>query len=236
MSFFYHLGRGVGRALAKARRSHEQRVASRSGDPAARMLRSVEFTIGVIALSAKMAKADGTVTADEVEAFRRLFRPSEGEMNEVARAYERARHTTLGFEGYARRLGRLFADHPKILEDLLDALFYIARADGRVDEKELVFLHKVARSFGFSDGRFAAIRARNLGTPQDDPHAVLGVSPDIGADELHRHYLKLVRANHPDRLQAEGVPESFRKVASDRLARINAAYERIRAMRAAQSR
>ncbi len=236
MSLFYHLGRGVGRVLAKARRGHERHVASRAEDPAARMLRKVEFTIGVIALSAKMAKADGTVTADEVEAFRRLFRPPEHEMSEVARAYDRARHTTLGFEGYARRLGRLFAQRPEILEDLLDALFYIAKADGRVDEKELVFLHKVARSFGFSDGRFAAIRARNLGTPEDDPHAVLGVSPDIGEEELHRHYLKLVRANHPDRLQAQDVPESFLKVASERLARINAAYERIRAMRSAEGR
>jgi DnaJ like chaperone protein len=36
-----------------------------------------------------------------------------------------------------------------------------------------------------------------------------------------------VRANHPDKLIAEGMPEEFIKVATDKLAKINAAYDSI---------
>ncbi|GIX16777.1 MAG: molecular chaperone DjlA [Rhodothalassiaceae bacterium] len=227
MDVWYALGRSVGKALKRGRRAYDRALERGGEDPASRALRGVEFTIAVIALSAKMAKADGAVTEDEVAAFRRIFRPPPEEMSRVAKAYGRAQTTTLGYEAYAARLGRLFADRPGLLEDLLDALFYIARADGRVDEKELVFLHKVARSFGFSDARFAAIRARNLGLMRDDPYAVLGLEPDAPFAEVRRRYLELVRQNHPDRLQAEGLPESFLAVANERMRQITGAYQAI---------
>lgn len=227
MDLWYALGKSVGKALRRGRKAYDRVLEKGGEDPASRALRGVEFTIAVIALSAKMAKADGVVTADEVEAFRRIFRPPPEEMSRVARAYDRARTTTLGYEAYAARLGRLFADRPGLLEDLLDALFYIAKADGKVDEKELVFLHKVARSFGFSDARFAAIRARNLGVVRDDPYAVLGLAPDTPFPAVRQRYLALVRQYHPDRLQAEGLPESFLQVANERMRQITAAFEAI---------
>src|SRR6186713_2140270 len=51
----------------------------------------IPFTMGIIALSAKMAKADGHVTRDEVEAFKDAFKVSPGEMKEGARAFNLAK-------------------------------------------------------------------------------------------------------------------------------------------------
>ena len=49
--------------------------------------KSLGFTIGMIALGAKMAKADGVVTVDEVAAFKRVFHVPQAELAAVARVF-----------------------------------------------------------------------------------------------------------------------------------------------------
>ncbi|WP_281301283.1 MULTISPECIES: molecular chaperone DjiA [unclassified Iodidimonas] len=193
--------------------------------------RKITFTIGVIALSAKMAKADGQVTEDEVDAFRAIFDVPPHELKNVARVYDMARQDTAGFEVYARQVAALFKDRAIVLEDLLDALFHIARADGSVHRAEIDFLHKVAGIFGFSDAEFEALSARHIGADRNSPYTILGVSPDIADDDLKAAYHRLIKENHPDRLMAMGLPREFISVANDRLASINAAYDRVKAQR-----
>ena len=64
--------------------------------------RSVAFTIAVIALGAKMAKADGEVKRSEVAAFREVFHIPEEEEPNAARVYNLARQDVAGYEAYAR--------------------------------------------------------------------------------------------------------------------------------------
>src|SRR5580704_15148999 len=75
-----------------------------NGDPR----RRIAFTIAVIALGAKMAKADGAVTRDEVAAFGEVFQVPPGEAEHVRLVFDLARKSTAGFESYARQVGRLF--------------------------------------------------------------------------------------------------------------------------------
>ena len=187
----------------------------------------VAFTIGVIALAAKMAKADGVVTEDEVRAFRKVFQVPDSEATNVARVFDIAKGTTDGYEAYARQLAELFRGEPDILEDILDGLFHIAKADGAVHERELTFLENVATTFGFDAAGFARIRARHILPEKEDPYLILGVSREDSSDEIRRVYRKLVADNHPDRAVARGLPEEFVRIATDKLARINDAYERI---------
>jgi DnaJ like chaperone protein len=198
-----------------------------STDPDLR--RRVAFSVAMIALSAKMAKADGVVTQDEVKAFHDLFDIPEGEARNVSRLYNLAKRDVAGFEAYAQRLARLCAsDDPDcaMLEDILDGLFYIATADGFLHEREKAFLARVAEIFGIGEERFDCIMWRHVHAP-DDPYRVLGVKRDQPFAEIRRHYHRLVAENHPDRLVARGVPEEFMAIANSRLAAINAAFERI---------
>jgi DnaJ like chaperone protein len=188
---------------------------------------SITFTIGVIALGAKMAKADGIVTGEEVTAFKQVFRVPEGELAGVARVFNLAKQDVAGYDFYARQLARLFAQRPQVLEDVIDSLFHIAKADGAVHERELVFLDSVAQIFGFSERDFARIKARHMVPAKDDPYVILGIEPFASNEELRRHYHQLVRDHHPDRHIAAGVPPEMIEVATERLARINAAYEAI---------
>ncbi len=189
--------------------------------------KQIAFTIGVIVLGAKMAKADGRVTADEVAAFKEIFRVPPEEMNNVARVFDRARRDAEGFEPYARQIAKLFRSNPAVLEDLLDGLFHIAKADNVIHPNEIAFLERVAAIFGFSEAEFARIRASNIGPDAADPYQIIGVPHDIDDDELKSRYRALIREHHPDRLIAEGMPPEFIEVANDKLAAINDAYDRI---------
>lgn len=193
--------------------------------------RRISFTIAVIALAAKMAKADGTVTEDEIAAFREIFTVPAHEYKNVTRVYDLARQDTAGFELYARQVMRLFGERHIVLEDLLDALFHIARADGHVHPGELDFIRRVSDIFGFDDACFERISARHVGPDRSSPWAMLGVSAEADDDEIRTAWRNLVKQHHPDRLIALGMPREFVALANDRLAAINGAYERILARR-----
>jgi DnaJ like chaperone protein len=184
------------------------------------------FTIAVIALSAKMAKADGVVTDEEVEVFERMFLVAPEEQAHVRRIFNLARGDTAGFETYARQIARLYAGQPAMLEDVLDGLFEIAKADGVLHPGELSFLQKVAEIFGFAPNEFRRIRATHF-ADAGDPYVVLGIGYDANENEIKRTYRRLVRENHPDSLIGRGVPETFVLLATEKLVAINAAYAQV---------
>lgn len=187
----------------------------------------ITFTIGVIALSAKMAKADGHVSREEVNAFRQAFQVPPAEMKNVARVFNMAKQEATGYESYARQLAKLFHDRPAMLEELLCILFHIARADNVIHPGELEFLERVSHIFGFSAAEFRRIKAENLGSDKGDPYAVLGVARDATDKEIKSAYRKLIKEHHPDLLVSQGLPQEFIEVATEKLSVINVAYDRI---------
>jgi DnaJ like chaperone protein len=189
--------------------------------------RSVAFTIAVIALGAKMAKADGQVTRDEVAAFREVFTIPPGEEANAGRVFNLARQDVAGFEVYARRIRRMFAGEEKVLIDLLEGLFHIAVADGDYHPNEDAFLRDVAEALGLGDRCFRAMRARYVADAPRDPYDVLGVAQDTPLPAIREAWKQAVRDSHPDRMQARGVPAEAVKLAERRLIAVNAAWDEI---------
>lgn len=193
--------------------------------------KSVGFTIAVIVLGAKMAKADGKVTPDEVSAFKQVFKIPPEEMKNVARIFDQARKDSAGYEIYARQVAGMFHENPAVLEELLWCLAYIAKADGSIHPGELEFLEGVSDIFGFDRATFERVTAIPLQGSPDDPYTILGVERSATDDEIKRAHRKLVVENHPDKLTAQGLPEEFVEVANRKLAAINAAYDAIKSER-----
>lgn len=191
----------------------------------------VTFTIAVVALAGKMARADGVVTETEFEIFARVFGVPPQEEGNVRRVFNLARQDVAGFEHYAGQIAGLFRDNPAMLEDVMDGLFEIAKADGVLHPCEARFLERVAEIFGFAPNEYRRIRASHFAPELTDPYVILGVSYVADENELKQTYRRLVRENHPDSLIARGVPEEFLKLATDKLAAINSAYEKICAER-----
>ncbi|MEZ5936111.1 MAG: TerB family tellurite resistance protein [Alphaproteobacteria bacterium] len=194
--------------------------------------RRIAFATAIIVLGAKLAKADGQVTKDEIEAFKRRFSFSEQEVGGVAHIYNQAKTSAEGFEPYARQIAALFGRDPVLLEELLIGLFEVARADGELKTGEIEFLREVASIFGFDQQKFEQLRATfgAVGSPDsrgEDPYKVLGVSRTLSDAEIKTAYRRLVRELHPDQLIAKGLPKEFISRANNRLAAVNTAYDRI---------
>lgn len=195
--------------------------------------RSVAFTIAVVALGAKMAKADGHVTRNEVRAFREVFHIPPEDEAAAAKVFNLARQDVAGFEVYAARIGKMFADEPDLRENLLEGLFHIAMADGTYHDKENDFLRTAAQALQLDEDVFRSVRARYVPGAEPDPYTVLGVTRDMPMPQIRRRWRQLVRDTHPDRLMARGVPEEAVKLATRRLTVINQAWEEIQDLRKA---
>lgn len=202
----------------------------REGSLFGRPPRDVVFTMGLVALSAKMAKADGIVVDREVKAFEQVVDVPADEHERVTRLFRLAMETTDGFEAYARQIADAFKDEPALLEDVIDGLFHIAKADEAVHEAEFAYVQEVATIFAFDRKEFERITARHVRLA-DDPYLILKADRDMSDEELKRHYRRLVAENHPDREIARGLPPEAVKIATERVAAINAAWERIAAER-----
>lgn len=203
-----------------------------SGEGLGAATKQVAFSVAVIVLSAKMAKADGVVTRAEIDAFKRTFRIPPNEMANVARIFDQAKRDASGFEPYALQIGMLFRNEPQVLEELLAGLFHIARADGEVTPAELAFLRRVAEIFRLDRRSFERVRGVFAGASESaDPYQILGVARSASNSEIKAAYRKLIHENHPDKLIAQGMPQEFIDVANEKMAAINAAYDTIEKQR-----
>jgi DnaJ like chaperone protein len=194
---------------------------------------SVGFTIAVIALGAKMAKADGQVTRDEVMAFREVFTIPPQDEPGAARVFNLARQDVAGYELYAGKIATMFGPGDPVLVDLMEGLFHIAVSDGDYHPHEDAFLRDVARIFGLGDKCFRSLMARFVPDAPPDPYDVLGVEPEAPLDAVRAAWRQAVRDNHPDRLVSRGLPEEAIKLAEGRMAAINRAWEEISGKKAA---
>lgn len=189
------------------------------------------FSIAFIALSAKMAKADGIVTDEEVAAFQTFFTYPAEEADKVHMIWRLAQEDVAGFDLYARQVGDLFSGEPTVLEDVLDCLYHIALADGVAHPREVELLDEAVRAFKMSPACARRVKAAHLGADKEDPYVILGLDHDISDDELRRAWRNLAKENHPDTLIARGVPPDLVKIAEGRMAAINDAYKRALAER-----
>ena len=221
------LGVAAGHAIDKSKNKRNADGFSENLDA-----QQIAFTSAVIVLCAKMAKADGHVTPDEISVFKRIFHIPAEEQENVGKLFNEARREVAGFERYATQIASLFSQKPSVLEEILGALFSIAKADGVIHEKELEFLKSVASIFGFSESKFLRLKATYInvdreGESQEKPYEVLGISRESSDADIKKQYRKLIQNYHPDKLMAHGVPQEFIDLANEKMATINSAYDKI---------
>ena len=190
-------------------------------------LKQIGFTIGVIVLSAKMAKADGKVTKSEIKAFKEKINVPDNEIKNVARLWDQAKKTTDGFEVYAKQISNLLEKNSSVLEELLNLLVIIAEADGKITNLEKIYLKEVSNIFGFSEQDFERICSSKL-EKHIDPYQTLGVLKDAPLEEIKNKWKTLAMKHHPDRLVAQGIPQDIIETSTYRLKEINNAWDLIK--------
>ena len=223
----FALGGPIGALLGGAAGHALDKFKTKEKLPEELALKQIGFTIGVIVLSAKMAKADGKVTKSEIKAFKEKINVPDNEIKNVARLWDQAKKTTDGFEVYAKQISNLLEKNSSVLEELLNLLVIIAEADGKITNLEKIYLKEVSNIFGFSEQDFERICSSKL-DKHIDPYQTLGVLKDAPLEEIKNKWKTLAMKHHPDRLIAQGIPQDIIENNTYRLKEINNAWDLIK--------
>ncbi len=190
-------------------------------------VKQVNFTIGVIALSAKMAKADGVVSCQELDAFKKGLIINKSELKNVEKVWNFAQQSVHGFESYARQLAKLFKPSSSILENLIHLLFSIAISDGEITTKETEFLKKVSDIFGLDEKQFNLLR-EIYSNDNNNPYTVLQSNKNDPIDKINKRRISLLKKHHPDVLISKGQPLEFVEKNNHYVKIINRSWEYIK--------
>ena len=189
------------------------------------------FAISLIILTAKLSKADGYVSKEELVAVKQKLKIPDHEIDQVGKIFNKAKEDSLGYEPYAQQIAKIYQNQPAILDEVINILFYVAEADGDVSESELAMIRSIANIFGLSDSQFDGIKESRKSSDKLNPYVVLGCNPSDDFTAIRKKYIKLSKEHHPDVLVSKGVPKEVIEESKKKMRAINSAFDTIEKMK-----
>jgi len=190
------------------------------------------FAISLVILTAKLAKADGQVSKEELIAVRDKLKIPENEIEQVGKIFNKAKQESKGYEPYAQQIAQIYKNNPNVLEEVINILFYIAEADGNVSQSELDMMQNIARIFGLNQAQFNSIKESRKSSDKLNPYIVLESKPEENLQTIRKKYLKLSKEHHPDILISKGVPKEVIEESKKKMRAINSAWDQIQKLKA----
>tara|TARA_B100000965_G_C19485868_1_gene710736 strand:+ start:189 stop:917 length:729 start_codon:yes stop_codon:yes gene_type:complete len=185
------------------------------------------FAIALIVLSAKLSKADGLVSKEELTAVKEKLKIPDSEIDQVSKIFNKAKEDTLDYEPYAKQISEIFTGNLNVLEEVINILFYIAEADGKVSEAEYEMIENIAKIFGLTYAQFESIKESRKSSDKLNPFIVLESSPNDDLKTIRKNYIKLSKEHHPDLLVSKGVPIEVINESKKKMRAINSAWDQI---------
>ena len=189
------------------------------------------FALSLIVLSAKLSKADGQVSKEELIAVKDKLRIPENELDQVGKIFNKAKEESTGYEPYAKQIAQIYKGNLNILEEVINILFYIAEADGNVSESELNMIKDISKIFGLNQSQFEGIRESRKSSDKLNPYIVLESNPNDDIQIIRKRYLKLSKEHHPDLLINKGVPEEVIQESKKKMRVINSAWNQVQKLK-----
>ena len=190
------------------------------------------FAVSLVILTAKLAKADGHVSKEELIAIKEKLKVPDHEIDQVGKIFNKAKEDSLGYEPYAKQIGQIYKNNPAVLDEVINILFYIAEADGKISNSELSMIRNIASIFGLSDTQFKGIKESRKGSDKLNPYIVLGCSSKDNFATIRKRYIQLSKQHHPDALVMKGVPKEVIEESKKKMRAINSAFDKIEKMQA----
>ena len=189
------------------------------------------FAISLIILTAKLAKADGHVSKEELIAIKQKLKVPDHEIDQVKKIFNKAKEDSLGYEPYAQQIAQIYQNNPAVLDEVINILFYIAEADGEVSNSELAMIRNIAKIFSLTDSQFEGIKESRKSSDKLNPYVVLGCSSNDDFATIRKKYLQLSKEHHPDILVSKGVPNEVIEESKKKMRAINSAFDKIEKMK-----
>ena len=189
------------------------------------------FALSLIVLSAKLSKADGQVSKEELIAVKDKLKIPENELDQVGKIFNKAKEESAGYEPYAQQISQIYKGNINVLEEVINILFYIAEADGNVSKSELKMIEHIAQIFGLTEIQFNSIKESRKSSDKLNPYIVLESNPDDTIEIIRKRYLKLSKEHHPDLLVSKGVPQEVIDESKAKMRAINSAWNQVQKLK-----
>ena len=189
------------------------------------------FALSLIILSAKLSKADGRVSKEELIAVKEKLQIPDSEIDQVAKIFNKAKDESTGYEPYAKQISEIFKGNQNVLEEVINILFYIAEADGHVSNEEESMIANIAFIFGLSQNQYESIKESRKSSDKLNPYVVLESQPTDDLKSIRKKYIKLSKEHHPDLLISKGVPIEVINESKNKMRAINAAWDQIQKLK-----
>ena len=189
------------------------------------------FALSLIILSAKLSKADGRVSKEELIAVKDKLKIPDSEIDQVAKIFNKAKDESTGYEPYAKQISEIFKGNQNVLEEVINILFYIAEADGHVSNEEESMIANIAFIFGLSQNQYESIKESRKSSDKLNPYIVLESQPTDDLKSIRKKYIKLSKEHHPDLLISKGVPSEVINESKNKMRAINAAWDQIQKLK-----
>ena len=189
------------------------------------------FALSLIVLSAKLSKADGQVSKEELIAVKDKLKIPENEIEQVGKIFNKAKQESTGYEPYAKQIAQIYRGNLNVLDEVINILFYIAEADGNVSQPELRMIEHIAQIFGLSQTQFNSIQESRKNSDKLNPYIVLGSNPEEDLSSIRKKYIQLSKENHPDLLISKGVPSEVIEESKKKMRAINSAWDQIQKLK-----
>ena len=189
------------------------------------------FALSLIILSAKLSKADGQVSREELIAVKDKLKIPENELDEVGKVFNKAKQESTGYEPYAQQIAQFYKGNLNVLEEVINVLFYIAESDGHVSDEEEKMIENIAYIFGITQAQYLSIKESRKSSDKQNPYMVLESSPNDDLQTIRKRYLKLSKEHHPDLLLSKGVPNEVIEESKKTMRSINLAWDQIQKLK-----
>ena len=189
------------------------------------------FALSLIVLSAKLSKADGQVSREELIAVKDKLKIPESELDQVGKIFNKAKEGSTGYEPYAKQIAEVYRGNMNVLEEVINTLFYIAEADGNISDNELIMIEDIARIFGLNQAQINGIKESRKSSDKLNPYIVLESKPDDSLEEIRKRYIKLSKEHHPDLLLSKGVPQEVIDESKAKMRAVNSAWDQIQKLK-----
>ena len=189
------------------------------------------FALSLIVLSAKLSKADGQVSREELIAVKDKLKIPESELDQVGKIFNKAKEESAGYEPYAKQIAQFYKGNINVLEEVINILFYIAESDGNVSQAELNMIQHIAQIFNLNQSQFDSIKESRKSSDKLNPYIVLESKPEDELRDIRKKYLKLSKEHHPDLLLSKGVPQEVIDESKKKMRAINSAWDQIQKLK-----
>ena len=189
------------------------------------------FALSLIVLSAKLSKADGNVSKEELIAVKDKLRIPDNEIDQVGKIFNKAKEESSGYEPYAKQISQIYKGNLNILEEVINILFYIAESDGEVSSQELSMIEHIAQIFNLNETQFRSIQESRKSSDKLNPYVVLESNPDDDISIIRKKYLMLSKQHHPDLLLSKGVPKEVIEESKNKMRAINSAWDQVQKLK-----